>query len=206
MGVEAILYIVILIFSVIIHEVSHGYAAQMLGDPTARLSGRLTLNPIPHIDPFGSIILPGILLLTGSGVLVGWAKPVPYNPYNLSNQKWGTFFVAISGVLANFLLAIIFGLLIRFSYVLGLSASLIDAFSVIVILNLALGIFNLLPVPPLDGSKVLSSLLPYRWMHIQQQLEQYWFITIFIAIFAGLSILGPLVGFFFSLITGISFF
>src|SRR3990167_7918192 len=111
---ELVFGIIILIFSIIIHEVMHGVVANSLGDPTARLAGRLTLNPIPHIDLFGSIIIPGLLVLTNAGILFGWAKPVPYNPYNLRGGKWGEGAVAFAGVGANFLLAIIFGLLIRF--------------------------------------------------------------------------------------------
>src|SRR3990167_1637702 len=111
-------YIAILIVSVVIHEVSHGAVANMLGDPTAKIMGRLTLNPIPHIDPLGSVIVP-LLLMTpalfgGPAVLFGWAKPVPYNPHNLSNQKWGPAIVGVAGPFANFTLAIIFGLALRF--------------------------------------------------------------------------------------------
>ena len=125
-----IFQILILIISVVIHEVSHGYVAQMMGDPTARLQGRLTLNPLKHLDPLGSVIIPGILLLSGSGFLIGWAKPVPYNPYNLSNQKWGEALVAGAGPAVNILLAVIFAIVIRvgmgagvLSMVVALSAS-----------------------------------------------------------------------------------
>src|SRR3989344_8944597 len=99
---NAIFYIVVLIMSVVIHEVSHGFMAERFGDKTARYEGRLTLNPLPHLDFFGSMLLPAVLVLSGSGFLFGWAKPVPYNPDNLSNKKWGTIAVAAAGVLANF--------------------------------------------------------------------------------------------------------
>lgn len=153
--------IVILIISVIIHEMAHGYAANWLGDPTARLAGRLSPNPLVHLDPMMSVILPGLLLVTGSPILFGAAKPVPYNPYNFTNQKWGEAIVAAAGPAANFAIAGIFALLIRFSEVLSLSESFITlAFSVIM-LNIFLAFFNLVPIPPLDGSKILPRLLPY---------------------------------------------
>lgn len=153
--------IFILIISVIIHEMAHGYAANWLGDPTARLQGRLSANPLVHLDPMMSVILPGILLVTGSPILFGAAKPVPYNPYNFTNQKWGEAIVAFAGPLANFAIAGIFAVLIRLSEVLSLSESFITlAFSVIM-LNIFLAFFNLVPIPPLDGSKILPRLLPY---------------------------------------------
>jgi Zn-dependent protease len=183
-GLDIIFYIVILIFSVILHEVAHGYVADMQGDPTARLAGRLTLNPAPHIDLFGSILLPAILIFTGSGIVVGWAKPVPYNPYNLRNQRWGTLAVAIAGVATNFLIALIFGLLIRFAD--GLPLSFLAIAKMIVVLNIVLGVFNLLPVPPLDGSKVLLSLFPKWFYPIEQFAERN-----FIMIILGLLILLP---------------
>ena len=106
--------LVILLFSVIIHELAHGYIAYSLGDPTAKYAGRLTLNPIKHLDPFGSVILPLILFISGSPILFGWAKPVPVNPYNFKDQKWGSLKVAIAGPITNIALAVFFGLLIRF--------------------------------------------------------------------------------------------
>src|SRR3989344_2555865 len=112
---NAIFYVAILIMSVVIHEISHGFMAEYFGDNTARNAGRLTLNPLKHLDLFGSIILPAFLILSKAGFLFGWAKPVPYNPDNLSDRKWGTIAVAVAGVSANFLIAIVFGLIIRFS-------------------------------------------------------------------------------------------
>lgn len=163
------LSIVILIFSVIVHEVMHGYVALMFGDRTAERAGRLTLNPIPHIDPLGTIILPGILLLlpliTGAhpGFLIGWAKPVPVNPLNFNNLKKGEIFVSLAGVLSNFALALIFTVLYHISSAILLTNPLfIEAFKFGVQINLVLAVFNLLPVPPLDGSKVLIALLPYE--------------------------------------------
>jgi Zn-dependent protease len=153
--------IVILIISVIIHEMAHGYAANWLGDPTARLQGRLSANPLVHLDPMMSVILPGLLLATGSPILFGAAKPVPYNPYNFTNQKWGEAIVAFAGPLANFVIAGIFAVLVRMADVLNLSASFIQLSIGVIILNIFLAFFNLVPIPPLDGSKILPRLLPY---------------------------------------------
>ncbi len=154
--------IVALIISVIIHEMAHGYAANWQGDPTARLAGRLSPNPLVHIDPFMSVILPGLLLLSQSPILFGAAKPVPYNPYNFRNQKWGEAMVAFAGPLANIVIAIIFALLVRSADFLGLSATFVNLSVSIIILNLFLAFFNLVPLPPLDGSKILPRFLPYR--------------------------------------------
>ncbi len=153
--------IVILIMSVIIHEMAHGYAANWLGDPTARLQGRLSPNPLVHLDPMMSVILPGILLVTGSPILFGAAKPVPYNPYNFTNQKWGEAIVAAAGPAANLFIAFVFGMLVRFSDVLNLTTSFIELALGVIMLNIFLAFFNLVPIPPLDGSKILPRLLPF---------------------------------------------
>lgn len=161
MEITIIFFFIALIFSIIIHEVSHGYMAEILGDPTARLQGRLTLNPIPHIDVMGSIIVPGLLFFLNTGFLFGWAKPVPYNPYNLKNQRWGEALVSGAGPGINILIALVFGLIIRFG-IGTLSVTFIQLAAVVVIINIMLAFFNLLPIPPLDGSKILKSILPYR--------------------------------------------
>ena len=157
-----VLTLIILILSIIAHEVAHGYAANSLGDPTARLAGRLTLNPLPHIDLIGSIIIPALLVISGSPILFGWAKPVPYNPYNLKNQRWGEAFVAIAGSVTNIFLAIIFGLIVRFGSAAGLDAAMVSLAATIAFVNLFLGIFNLIPFPPLDGFTVLRAVLPWH--------------------------------------------
>ena len=153
--------IVVLILSVVIHEMAHGYAANWLGDPTARLAGRLSANPLVHLDPMMSVILPGILLATGSPILFGAAKPVPYNPYNFTNQKWGEAIVAAAGPFANFFIAGIFAVLVRLSDVLQLSESFTSLAVSVIMLNIFLAFFNLVPIPPLDGSKILPRFLPY---------------------------------------------
>ena len=154
--------IVVLILSVILHEVAHGYAAYFLGDPTAKYAGRLTLNPFAHIDPVGSLLVPALLVLTNAGMLFGWAKPVPYNPYNLRNQRFGEAIVGVAGVATNLLLAVVLALLARLAVSSGaeLPASLLALASYV---NLFLGMFNLIPFPPLDGFTVLRGLLPYRY-------------------------------------------
>lgn len=168
---EIFLSLIILILSVIAHEVAHGYAANSLGDPTARLAGRLTLNPIPHIDLMGSIVLPALLVFTHSPILFGWAKPVPYNPFNLKNHRWGETFVALAGVATNLFLAIIFGLIVRFSTTVGLDATAISLAATIAFINLFLGLFNLIPFPPLDGFTALRSALPWHLSSGLNRLE-----------------------------------
>lgn len=210
--IDGIFYVFVLIMSVIIHEFSHGYSAYLLGDNTARLKGRLTLNPIKHLDLFGSIILPLILIISKAGFVIGWAKPVPYNPANLRNGRTGNFIVAFSGIAANLLIAIIFGLLMRFAPDLGLplydpnTLSLNPFYrisSIIVIMNLVLALFNIIPIPPLDGSKILFSFLPYKLRFIENFLERWGiFLLLFFIIFLWDTI-SPLIFYAFSLITGL---
>ena len=205
--VDGIFYIIVLIMSVVIHEFAHGYTAYLLGDNTARLSGRLTLNPIKHLDLLGSVILPLLLIFMRAGFVIGWAKPVPYNPNNLRDIKKGTFLVAVAGILANLLIAIIFGLLIRFAPFF-ISASIAEPFykitGIIVILNLVLVLFNLVPIPPLDGSKILFSYLPIKYKYIENFLEQ-WGMVLLLGFILFLWVkVAPLVYITFHFITGLS--
>ena len=209
---NGIFYVAVLIMSVIIHEVAHGYSAHLLGDDTARLNGRLTLNPLRHLDPFGSVILPLLLIIMNAGFVIGWARPVPYNPANLRNCRIGNFIVAISGIAANLAIAIIFGLLIRFAPSFGLppynpNPLLLNPFytiaSIIVIVNLVLALFNIIPIPPLDGSKVLFSFLPVRLHYIEEFLERWgMFLLLFFIIFLW-STVAPIIYYAFSFITGL---
>lgn len=167
----SIFLVVIIIMSAVVHEVMHGVAAERLGDPTARYAGRLTLNPIPHIDPVGSLLLPIMLALTHSPFFFAWAKPVPYNPYNLRPGRFSEAIVAGAGPLSNLVIALLGGLVIRSHALTGAS----DIIFVIVLVNTMLCIFNLIPIPPLDGSKVLEALLPgsltHRYRAWRAQLE-----------------------------------
>jgi Zn-dependent protease len=202
--------IAILIISVMLHELSHGYMADFLGDPTARLAGRLTLNPIKHIDFWGSIIVPIITSLFG--FTFGWAKPVPYNPYNLKNRRAGELLIALAGPVSNLVTAIIFGLMIRivmssYGFDGGLHAgsiaySIVNILSIIVLINIVLAIFNLIPVPPLDGSKILFSLLPQQYSRTRQLLEAYAPILVLVVVFFLWQIVAPVIPWVFKLITG----
>ncbi len=191
----------VLILSIIVHEVSHGYMAEALGDPTARNEGRLTLNPLSHIDLFGSIILP-LLTYTSSGLVFGWAKPVPYNPYNLRRGKWGEALVAFAGPLSNICVALVFGLTVRF-FSEVLPPSFLDISSYIVIINLVLAVFNLVPIPPLDGSKILFSFLPYHYVNLRRHLEMYSIFLVLLFVIFAWKFVSPVGFVFFSLITGI---
>ena len=169
----------VLIFSIVIHEVAHGSMAYSLGDDTAKRAGRLTLNPLSHIDWIGTIILPIFLMLLSSPVVIGWAKPVPVNYLNLTDRKWGPLKVSLAGPAANLLVALACGLLLRF---LGgfFPEGLIIVLWLAVLYNILLALFNLIPVPPLDGSHILFSFLPKAY-GFKQFMNQYgFFILIFI--------------------------
>jgi Zn-dependent protease len=171
-----------LAIGVIFHEVAHGYAALSLGDPTAKYAGRLTLNPVKHVDLWGTILIPGLLILTGTGFVFGWAKPVPVNYYNLRHGKYGPVLVALAGPLTNFAMVALFGLLARVS---PAGTALPFLFISIALVNAVLMLFNLIPVPPLDGSKVLYVFLERR-PDIIAWLERYGFyILIGVLIFGG---------------------
>ena len=204
-AMDAVFYIAILVMSIFIHEVSHGFMAEYFGDKTARYAGRLTLNPLKHLDLFGSVLLPVLLVISNAPFLFGWAKPVPYNPDNLSNRKWGTIWVAAAGVLANFSIAFLFGVIIRLSSGMILPDAFYFITSVIVVINLALGIFNLVPIPPLDGSKILFSFLPFSFSKAVMFFEQYSLalLLLFIVFFA--DYLSPILAYLFTLITGLAF-
>ena len=198
--------LIVLIFSVIIHEISHGYVAERLGDPTARLAGRLTLNPLKHIDPVGSVILPLLLAIPAlfgqPTIIFGWAKPVPYNPAYLKDPKRGAGAIAAAGPLSNFLLAAVFGVLLRsISYN---PPSLALFFSVIILINIALGVFNLLPLPPLDGSKVLFAFLPptEKSFRLMRFLERNGFLLIIFFVFFGYELIIPVLSALYLLFAG----
>ena len=182
-----IITLAILILSVVLHEVAHGYAANWLGDPTARLAGRLSPNPMLHVDPLGSIVVPAFLVLSGSSFLFGWAKPVPYNPYNLTNQRWGEAIVAAAGPLTNVFLALIFAALVRLAPVFSFPHAFTEMLGYVVLINILLAFFNAIPFPPLDGSKVLVALLPWglaqKYRALGMYMERLGLIGLFLLIF-----------------------
>lgn len=180
---EILFVIIILIFSIVIHEVAHGAMAYQLGDSTAKYAGRLTLNPLKHLDPIGSFLVPLVLILT-TGMGFGWAKPVPINPYNFRDQRYGAAKTALAGPGANLAVALIFGLALRFIPELGLIPAVSLIFSYIVYINILLAIFNLLPIPPLDGSHILFTFLPAGMQQVKMFLGQFGiFILIFVIFF-----------------------
>ena len=193
--------LLVLLFSVVAHEVSHGYMAQHLGDPTARLAGRLTLNPVSHIDPVGSILVPIVTALLPGSFIFGWAKPVPYNPYNLRDQRWGDAKVALAGPLTNIGIAVIFAILLRLGgdFFAGPMAALMH---LIIFINIILAFFNLVPIPPLDGSKVLLNALPLRYRYVFDYLERYALVFILFFAFFLWKFFLPLIEFIYRLLVG----
>lgn len=192
------LSVVILLFSVVIHEVMHGWVALKFGDHTAERAGRLTLNPIPHIDPIGTILLPGATLLLNvlypgsAGFLIGWAKPVPVNPLNFSELRKGELFVSLAGVTVNFALAVLAALLFHIFGDMNYLIARVLVFAATI--NLTLGVFNLLPIPPLDGSKALMAVLPYNLAREYERLSNYGIFIILFLLYFG--IVGPILSFF----------
>ncbi len=199
----------VFLFSVVVHEISHGYVAERLGDPTARLSGRLTLNPVKHLDPFGSVVLPLLLsipaLFGQPAIIFGWAKPVPYNPLNLKNPKAGAGIIAAAGPLSNFLLAGVFGVLLRLLPPENVPLAVV--FALIIYINVLLGVFNLVPIPPLDGSKVLFALLPpsEAARRLMFFLERYGMFLVLLFIFFGFQLIIPIIQTVFSWFAGTGF-
>jgi len=203
---EKLFVYLVIIISAVFHEYAHGWAAFRLGDTTAKDAGRLTLNPFAHIDLWGTVLIPLFLLFT-SGIFIGWAKPVPYNPYNLRDQRYGNLKVAFAGPGANLLIALVLGLLIRFSplYVSSVgftTPAFLQLLAFVVYVNIFLALFNLIPFPPLDGSKVLGDLFPRFSYNLMQNVG---FFGVFAALILAFFILPPLANFVFFVITGHGF-
>ena len=200
---EIVITLSILLFSAIIHEICHGVMALRLGDDTAKVMGRLTLNPIPHIDPFASILLPVLLLAVHSPVVFGAAKPVPVNIFRLRNPKRDMALVSLAGPASNFILAAIFALPIRFGQI-SAETTGFDILLQAIVLNLVLGIFNLIPIPPLDGSKIFASFFPSALMERFLELERFGFLLILLFLYSGLGnlTLFPLLQFFLRIFLG----
>jgi len=200
----ALFQLLVLIYSVVIHEVSHGLMADSLGDPTAKNLGRLTLNPLKHLDMFGSVILPLLLFIARAPFIIGYAKPVPYDPTQLSDQKYGPAKVALAGPASNIVLALIFGLSLRLMPDVFTSSLIPELFSFIILLNLVLAIFNLFPIPPLDGHWLLMTFLPTRFNALKVFLYRYSLPLLFVFIIFVFPLIFPLVSILYKLITGIN--
>lgn len=196
---------VVLIFSAVLHEVAHGYTAEYLGDPTARNAGRLTLNPLVHLDPFGSVLMPLLLYIASGGAFFfAAAKPVPYDPRNLKDPRMGSAKIAFAGPATNLLLAFAFGIIIRIMVHFPVPELLVILFAIIVYLNILLGIFNLIPIPPLDGSRILFAILPpspgvYRAMYL---LERWGLLLVLVFVLFGFQIIVPVMNVIFVAFTG----
>lgn len=197
--ISLLFYFIIIIPSAIIHEYAHGWMANQLGDPTARYAGRLTLDPRAHIDKWGTLLMPiGLFILTGGRFMFAYAKPVPYNPYNLHDQKWGPVWVGLAGPLANLLLAVSFALVFRLFPLAAAS----EFFAIIVAANITLMVFNLLPIPPLDGSKLLYALLPTSAYKVRSFLDRYGFVILLFFVFFLFDLLHPLISLLISWLLG----
>lgn len=193
--------ILILIFSVVVHEVAHGLVALWQGDPTAKNAGRLTLNPVSHIDPIGSIVVPILCAILPGSVILGWAKPVPFNIYNLRNRRLGEALVALAGPISNLLIALFLGLFMRFSGI-PLQEHTYVLFATAIYINIVLAVFNLIPLPPLDGSRVVYALFPLKTAEILHRVEKYGFIVSLILVLAFIQLIQPIIDVIFSLIIG----
>lgn len=183
-----VVWILPVIFAITVHEVAHGWVAKKYGDNTASMLGRLTLNPIKHIDLFGTLIIPGLLLITGTGFIFGWAKPVPVDPRNFKNPRQDMAIVALAGPVSNLLMAVGWALIARLGVTIGaqteaVSLPLIYSGVAGISINLVLAMLNLLPIPPLDGSRIMTGILPSYWAWQYNRLERFGFIILLVLLY-----------------------
>lgn len=186
-----ILYAVPLIFAITVHEVAHGYVANQLGDPTAKMLGRLTLNPVKHIDPIGTLLLPGLLILLGSPFIFGWAKPVPIDWRNLKHQRRDVALVAAAGPGANLIMALLWGVIFKITLLLttphsGIQAAMVTMATAGIFINTILLVLNLIPIPPLDGSRVVTGFLSPKWAYYYNRVEPYGFYILLLLLLTGI--------------------
>ena len=183
-----VVWILPVIFAITVHEVAHGWVAKKYGDNTASKLGRLTLNPIKHVDLLGTVIVPGLLLMTGTGFILGWAKPVPVDASNFKRPLQDMAVVALAGPVSNLIMAFIWALIIRLGIFIGTSAEAISLPLIYtgvagISINLVLAMINLLPIPPLDGSRILTGILPNYWAWQYNRLERYGFILLLVLLY-----------------------
>lgn len=206
-GSISIFYFIVLILSIMVHEVAHGLLAEQEGDPTARLLGRITLNPLKHIDWVGSILLPLVLILTHAGFVIGWAKPVPYVPENLKRGNKSLMLVSIAGIVTNLIIATFFGLFLRAGLYFGfVTSSMATLATIVILVNTVLALFNSIPLAPLDGFNFLTAVLPHNFKtrKFLQQLEAFSLPILLLFIVFGWGILSPIVTGFYHLLTGLA--
>lgn len=199
-----ILFFALFIYSVVLHEIAHGYVAYRLGDWTAKLDGRLTLNPIPHIDAIGTILLPLVLRVLGSPVVFGWAKPVPVNYHNLRGGERSYMMVAIAGIVVNLTIALIGSVIVRILVVTSPGSLFLYLMYYLVSTNILLAVFNLIPIPPLDGSRLLRGVLPAEYKHVLDQIEPYGFVVLFLALWSLQGLMWQVVTVITGILTGVS--
>ncbi len=180
-----IISILILLISIILHEIAHGYVAYLFGDSTAKDAGRLSVNPLVHIDPVGSLLLPGMTLFFGGGFFIGWAKPVPVNPINFKNRDVAMMWVALAGPLTNVSLAVFASVFLYLSLFAVFPVLIIFVLKKIIIINIVLAFFNLIPIPPLDGSRILARFLPLPGKQFLSRVEPYGILFVFLLVYMG---------------------
>ncbi len=187
--------IIILVLSIMFHELAHGTVADKLGDPTPRLHGRLTLNPFAHLELLGSVVVPLLCIVSGSGFIIGWAKPVPFNPAQLKYKRWGPALVALAGPVMNISIAVLCAVAFRVMYATGLNMPLVAMLAQVVVINISLAVFNLIPIPPLDGHHILGALIPKFRSLSNQVMSRYGMIVLVLVLFFAGSIISPVVAF-----------